>query len=372
MEVLFITHKYPPSVGGMETQSFHLIEEIGRKTKVHTIIHSASESKFRFFQKLRSRVREKIKQNPGITHVHLNDALLATMCYLLAVDFGGRKVLATFHGLDVVFPLGIYQNKIFKRMTCILDRVICVSNATAEECRKRSVEDAKLAVILNGVDQSIISLPENSHNNEYTKDKQILMLGRPVRRKGFSWFAEHVFPLLNEEITLIHIGFIDEKSSKWVEKWMPKKWVDNLDLFFGRSSDSQSLIQIQKKYPSRMILAGKVSDSERNSIIRNVSMIVMPNIPVVGDMEGFGLVALEAALQGKLVLVSDLEGLKDAIVDGKNGFRLPPLDAHRWAETIHRYLKEDPLESADIRNFTLHNFSWEKMGNSYYKEFKQL
>ena len=39
-------------------------------------------------------------------------------------------------------------------------------------------------------------------------------------------------------------------------------------------------------------------------------------------MEGFGLVAVEAAMRGALVVAADLEGLRDAVVDGQTGIVL--------------------------------------------------
>jgi glycosyltransferase involved in cell wall biosynthesis len=61
----------------------------------------------------------------------------------------------------------------------------------------------------------------------------------------------------------------------------------------------------------------------------------MPNIPVSGDMEGFGLTALEASASGSLVVASDLEGISDAIRDGKNGFLIT---AHKKPISIYKRL----------------------------------
>ncbi|MDR1601380.1 MAG: glycosyltransferase [Tannerella sp.] len=55
-----------------------------------------------------------------------------------------------------------------------------------------------------------------------------------------------------------------------------------------------------------------------------VDAFLMPNIPVEGDMEGFGLVCLEASACGTLVFAADIDGIPDAVRNGKNGFLLPP------------------------------------------------
>lgn len=50
----------------------------------------------------------------------------------------------------------------------------------------------------------------------------------------------------------------------------------------------------------------------------------MPNIPVLNDPEGFGLVALEASLAKLVALASDVDGISDAVIDGHNIYLLAP------------------------------------------------
>ena len=51
MEVLFITHKYPPSIGGMEKQSYELINGFAKIHKVHTLVYDNESSKVKFLLK---------------------------------------------------------------------------------------------------------------------------------------------------------------------------------------------------------------------------------------------------------------------------------------------------------------------------------
>ena len=60
-------------------------------------------------------------------------------------------------------------------------------------------------------------------------------------------------------------------------------------------------------------MIGEVSDDMLAAAYRSADVMVMPNIPVRGDMEGFGLVALEAAAAGLPVVASRIEGITDAI-----------------------------------------------------------
>ena len=72
MEVLFITHKFPPSIGGMQKQSYELINGMHRYCKIHTIIQSPTENKLWFFLNLRRRVKNMLRLHPGISVIHCN------------------------------------------------------------------------------------------------------------------------------------------------------------------------------------------------------------------------------------------------------------------------------------------------------------
>jgi glycosyltransferase involved in cell wall biosynthesis len=101
-------------------------------------------------------------------------------------------------------------------------------------------------------------------------------------------------------------------------------------------------------------------------------LFVMPNVPIANDMEGFGLVALEAASCGTMVVASDLEGIKDAIIDGKNGVLVKPGDANKYIEVINRELKHHSLNLGAVRDYTLSHYSWDETAAQYATLMQQL
>jgi phosphatidylinositol alpha-1,6-mannosyltransferase len=60
-----------------------------------------------------------------------------------------------------------------------------------------------------------------------------------------------------------------------------------------------------------------------------------------GDVEGFGIVALEAGLCGKMAVVSKGNGLEEAIIDGETGIAIPGDNPEAAAETIIDLLTND-------------------------------
>ena len=67
-------------------------------------------------------------------------------------------------------------------------------------------------------------------------------------------------------------------------------------------------------------MLGYVTDETRDILFNTCDVFVQPNIKVAGDMEGFGISVIEAASCEIPVIASNIEGLKDAIKDGQNGF----------------------------------------------------
>jgi glycosyltransferase involved in cell wall biosynthesis len=59
--------------------------------------------------------------------------------------------------------------------------------------------------------------------------------------------------------------------------------------------------------------------------------------------EAFGLTVREALAAARPVLVSQVGGLQDAVVDGEQGYVLPPGDAGAWAGAIARLARDRNL-----------------------------
>jgi len=375
MAILFITHKYPPAVGGMEKQSFELIQGFTNSEQNYSIYFDGKGNIIRFFVTLRKRVHDMLRQHPEITIIHLNDGLMGAFFYLLRIKKCGRKVVITFHGLDVVFPLPWFQKYILPKLQNF-DAFICVSQATKDASVARGFSQDKIFVVPNGV-----NIPGETSERNHEKIKNtlsylgidldadiiLLSIGRPVKRKGFSWFAREVMPLLDARFKFVHIGNTGAPEP-YLMKWLPKKVGKLVDLFTGRPNDAAALIKASR-LNKNIILAGKVSDELKDICIASATLMLMPNLQDDGDMEGFGLVALEASIQGKTVLAAGIEGITDAVHDGKNGYLLPSGNATAWADKIVLLAANNNLFDANIKQYTTDHFSWDMMVTRYRKVF---
>jgi glycosyltransferase involved in cell wall biosynthesis len=374
MEVLFVTHKYPPSTGGMEKQSYELIEGMRQHVRVHAIVPQAGQSKLAFFRSLRSRILAICAANPGITHVHFNDALIAAVC-LRHKGYTHLRRIVTVHGLDVVFPNRWYQRRILPAFNAY-DLIIAVSTATAEACIARGIDPQKVVVVPNGVDHAIVEQAAEAKQKPAhplaPKDPYLVCLGRAVKRKGFSWFIQEVLPQLPPNTHLLLIGpFAAEPTrTERILGNLPASLRQQITLALGFPTDEAPLRTLLSSHPNVRHL-GKLPWPDVVQLISGAHAFVMPNIPVEGDMEGFGLVCLEASLCGTPVLAARLDGIPEAIHDGGNGRLLPSGDAAAWAAALTIVL-QSPVNSQDAANYTLRHFSWAKMAQDYQKAFLRL
>ena len=113
---------------------------------------------------------------------------------------------------------------------------------------------------------------------------------------------------------------------------------------------------------------GKISEAELVELYRRGQLFVMPNIVVPGDMEGFGIVMLEAGACGLPTLAADLEGIRDVIDEGVNGWFAPTADADAFAARIQA-LADDPeaLRAASKRTaeYVTSTFPWDSTAERY-------
>ena len=91
-------------------------------------------------------------------------------------------------------------------------------------------------------------------------------------------------------------------------------------------------------------------------------------------MEGFGINAIEAGACGRTVVASALEGLKDAVKDGENGFLVESGNAEAWVRKINELLADDEYRKKfgeKAKKYTIENFSWEKIAKKYLEEMSE-
>lgn len=369
MEILFVSHKYPPATGGMEKQSYELIEGMKKYATVHKLVYTGEESIVAFFFHLQSRIIQMLEAHPGISLIHYNDGLLGTFCSFHR-RYPSVPKAVTLHGLDVTFPLGLYRKHLLSRLNRY-QSIIAVSEATAKVAVAAGLAPEKVTFVPNGVDTKPFEGELPPLPNLGPK-KTIVLLGRPVKRKGFSWFIKEVLPKIRQEYQVVLVGPFKKEvdSTERILRFLPETWREKIMLFLGYPSDTENLRTLIEQDPDVHHL-GLQPYSMLVSLFQNATAFVMPNIRVAGDMEGFGLVCLEASVNGALVLAADIDGIPSAIQHEKNGYLLPAEDAAAWANAL---LNLNPSESLrkNFQEYTVKSYPWDNMVQGYYRVFTSM
>jgi glycosyltransferase involved in cell wall biosynthesis len=230
---------------------------------------------------------------------------------------------------------------------------ICNSETTKKIAIDRGFDDKKCVVIPVGVEDKFNnSIPKtearkeiiNKYNFELD-DFILLTTGRLIKRKGVYWFIKNVFTKLPKNIRYVIAGAGAEEIR------------------------ITNLIQ-QKKLEERIVLAGKVSDADLITLYKGSDVFVMPNITVPNDVEGFGIVAIEASMSGLPVIASNVQGISDAVIDRSNGYLLREKDGNGYISRIKTYNKNRSLLTEDgsvFSVFTKNKYNWESVVSIYKK-----
>jgi phosphatidylinositol alpha-1,6-mannosyltransferase len=123
---------------------------------------------------------------------------------------------------------------------------------------------------------------------------------------------------------------------------------DAIYLIVGTGPNEHALKQLAVDVgvqPDRVRFCGYVSSEELTAYYSICDVFVMPNREVEGDIEGFGIVFLEAGAQEKPCIGGQSGGAGDAIIDGKTGILVNPYSPSAIANAVVTLLKDRQLSS---------------------------
>lgn len=367
-KILFISRAYPPIFGGIENQNYGIAQALTKITPTKIIANEYGKKFLPVF--LPWIMLKGLFIVPKYDVVLVGDGVLAPLCRFWKFFFRKKKYISIVHGLDITFAnkksiLGRIYRAVNIPALRKMDKLIMVGNETIEQAIKFGIFQDKCVFIPNGI------IPGRTQCEATKKDlekvvgqslegkKVIFRGGRFVRHKGVEWFIRNVMPKLPENYILVAAGGGVAKKTAGDES------------IFSDCADCAKELDLEK----RVRLIPNIPQPDMNILFNACDLYISPNIKVPGSMEGFGITAIEGGSCGRVVLASDLEGLKDAIIDGQNGFLLPPENTEAWTNKINDLLSNDDFRNEfgqKARQYVLNNFTWEKIANKYLGEIKKM
>lgn len=272
----------------------------------------------------------------------------------------GLPLTLTFHGVEVTFArnAGIPGLVPFlRRAIRTADAVTANSSYTAgliRELHDRPIEIIPFGSTVGGDETpsdpaqpaSPPAQPPSSENAaapdadpaESTDQASILFVGRLVERKGVQHLVEAMTRL---EDRSAHLHVVGE----------------------GPMKPELERIARERYIKDRITFHGFVPAGELRRRFAACDVFVLPAVyDAKGDVEGLGVVLIEALSYGRPVVASRAGGIVDVIRDRETGLLVPPGDVAALADAI-RSLLDDPELARSLgeagRRHVRENFSWD-------------
>ena len=261
------------------------------------------------------------KYNPLIVHTHSSKAGL--MGRLAAKLAGTPIIVHTPHGHVFFGYFGPFKTKLFiifeKLASRITNKMIALTNKERDDhVLFRITDEDKFVVIPSGVElNKFRELPFNEKQNlkkELGIPENSLIVGT----------AGRLVPVKGPEFLV--------KASKYIIS----KYPDTYFMFTGDGPLEQDLKRkaLEMGISDNIIFLGWRDDLAK--IISIYDVFVLPSLN-----EGMGRVLVEAMALGKPIVASNIGGIPDLVIHGKNGFLVPPKNPKELAKYIQILLEDE-------------------------------
>jgi phosphatidylinositol alpha-1,6-mannosyltransferase len=366
LRVLLVTRNYRPLLGGMEKFNERLFVEIARQCDAAIAgpagcgehvpagcewAEAGGSSMPVFLARLtRAALSLARKFRPDVV---LAGSGLTAPIALIAARVCRARFAIFVYGLDIVVRSRIYQ-WLWMPAVRSADMVFPISEYTRREAISARLDPARMIIVTPGVDVPAAApeLGSEFRRRHGLEGKRVILsVGRLTRRKGIAEFVENALPKIAADCpdaTLVLIG--GEPS----------------DALAGNRGGAMQEIRACADacgMADRVHLLGRCSDDVVRAALESADVHVFPVIELPGDVEGFGMVAIEAAACGVPTVAFRVGGIPDAVEDGISGRLVAPGDYRSMADAVVTYLVAADREA--IRAGCIEHarrFDWQRIG----------
>jgi len=327
MLIAFIVHDYPPMLGGIARYTADVVAFAARAWTVRVYRCGNPDGALDASHpiagaidpvQLRDRPDEVAARlsRDGVTHVIFNHIDLAGPGILRTFRRSGLISSTFLYGADIGIARPIRARLRLYRTAMLFHHRIVISRGTRGMARRR-LPCLKTVQLLPGIDKS------DDHHEEHSREKGrgIIAVGRFVRRKGFDTLLEAAGILARRglHVPLTMVG--DGPDREWLNERANQLGLGDR-VSIRRGLDDAGLRAALRAHRVFCLLPRQLAD---------------------GDIEGFGIVFLEAAREGLPVVAGNSGGVPDAVADGINGFLVDPLQPEDAARRLEQLLRDDAL-----------------------------
>ena len=229
------------------------------------------------------------------------------------------------HGLDITFPKKIMRKKILmEKIIKNAQGIVANSYFTKDELVDLKADKSKIVVSypcpnITATEPPAWELEKFKKNHGLEGKKIILTVGRLVLRKGHDMVIKALPQIIKQVPSISYVIVGDGPNKKPLQQLVNK---NNLG--------------------EHVKFVGAVNKEELSYFFAASDVFIMPNRMLNnGDVEGFGIVFLEAGLYGKPVIGGNNGGVPEAIIDNKTGLLVDPQNLTDIAQKTIKLLTDD-------------------------------
>jgi glycosyltransferase involved in cell wall biosynthesis len=266
----------------------------------------------------------KIIKNEAIDVIHAQGATHTLEAYFarkISKRVKPPSIVTTIHHIpDEHFVRNFLRGLQWFEMIRILnncsDLVIPVSHNTREQLVKHGVNPNKIVPVYNAIDLAIFD-ESSSKSDIYLKrikdDEPIIVCGgNLIPRKGHLYYLMAAVEILRKQ-----------PATFYVVGGGPRR--DYLEEFVRRFGIER-----------HVVFTGRISWPEMYSLFSSVANICVS--ASIGEL--FPYYVLECMAAGKPVVATNVGGVAEAVIDGVNGYVVPPKDSAALADAIFRLIND--------------------------------
>ncbi len=356
MKMLLITLEYPPQKGGVASYYVGVVSELKRRGHEVVVKLDGLLSKWVFPRWLNAYFALSTilkKEKPDVIAVG-NILPLGTVAYLLR-----RKIpyIVFVHGTDILWTQKYWWRRwMAQKILARAKLVVANSEFTRSQLTVISSQFTEKSVVVYPCPNMVSNVEQAQVEALRRKlglngKKVLLTLGRVVARKGYDTVLRALPEILRHVPNVVYVVAGDGPDLERLQNLVARG-------FMPRSGGTQdAALQNWVRF------VGEISDEERAAYFALCDLFVMPSRQIGPEVEGFGIVYLEAALFGKPSIGGRSGGVPEAILDGKTGALVDPTDASAFARVAVQFLRDDRAREElgkNARARVLDEFTWEK------------
>lgn len=280
----------------------------------------------------------------------------------------GIKVISILHGSKI----GEYQTQL-KNVKSLKELAICIRDLphvlkTFFGSQREFVQNSdKLIAVSSFVKISII-------DETYVSEDKVEVINNGIN----PILCENVIKkdvVMDGQVQLIYVGRIIRAKGLFVLMNSIKKLTgNNWKLIIVGDGDALELLKAQvtdKKLTDKVEFLGHMKYEDVLAELGKSDIFVLPSL----RMEGFPMTIVEAMFFGLPVVVSDIGGNSDAVVDGETGYLVDPGKSEDLANKLQELI-DDPKKRKSFgiegRNKAYKEFTIDKMIDGYEQVIKEV